>query len=125
MCLPMRPHGCGHFSERLATGRKKSRVHVSGSSDDRRITLRGELDLADKKALSALFDSVDRTAHVVLDLSDVTYMDSTILGCLVHLRKRLAEHGGDLRLFGVNPNILRLLTVAGLDRVFDIAEIGD
>lgn len=77
--------------------------------------------MADKEALTASLQAAETADLVILDLTDVTYVDSTILGCFVHLRKRVLAHGGSVRLIGVRPNIYRLLETTGLDRVFGVS----
>lgn len=115
------PFGKAHFGLRaFLHGRKNSRVHMTGNPTEERIALCGELDLADKEALTASLRAAETADLVILDLTDVTYVDSTILGCFVHLRTRVAAHGGSVRLIGVRPNIFRLLETTGLDRVFGI-----
>jgi anti-sigma B factor antagonist len=56
--------------------------------------------------------------HVVLDASDVTFLDSTGLGVLVGGLKRLRAHGGSLALAGSRANVARIFNVTGLDRPF-------
>jgi anti-sigma B factor antagonist len=47
-------------------------------------------------------------------------MDSTGLGVLVSCLKRAKEHQGDLSLVCTSPQILRVLAITGLDRVFQV-----
>lgn len=54
---------------------------------------------------------------VVLDLSAVDFMDSTGLGCVVAVMKRL-QPGGDLRLVGVGERVSAVLRLTRLDAVF-------
>ena len=53
-----------------------------------------------------------------LDLSTVSYLDSSGLGMLVLLRKRLARRGAGVTLFDVQPNVRRVLEITGLNRAF-------
>ena len=57
---------------------------------------------------------------LVLDLSAVGFMDSTALGVLVGADKRLRTLDGHLRLVVTSPMSLRVLTMTGLDRVFEV-----
>jgi anti-anti-sigma factor len=49
-------------------------------------------------------------------------MDSTALGMLVHLAKRLEERGGKLTLVISHPPIHKLFSITALDRHFTICE---
>jgi len=54
---------------------------------------------------------------VVLDLRHVQFVDSTGLGCIVAVQKRITPHGR-LRLANVGPRVAALLRLTGLERVF-------
>jgi anti-sigma B factor antagonist len=82
----------------------------------------GELDLHTSPPLrDHLLDlirgGVDRLA---LDLTKVDFMDSSSLGSLVTCLKRVRERDGRLVLVGVGGTPMKVLTLTGLDRVFDI-----
>jgi anti-sigma B factor antagonist len=57
---------------------------------------------------------------VVVDLTRVTFIDSTTLGVLVGAVKRLRPLGGSLELVCDDQNILKIFEITGLDRVFTI-----
>ncbi|HXW51327.1 MAG TPA: STAS domain-containing protein [Candidatus Acidoferrales bacterium] len=56
----------------------------------------------------------------IIDLSSVEQLDSPTLAELIRARRNLAEVGGMVALVAAQPSILRLLTVAGLDRIFTV-----
>jgi len=58
--------------------------------------------------------------HVVLDMSNIQYLTSTVLGHLLVLHKRLAAGGGRLTLDNPRPAVREVLHVTMLDQVFDI-----
>lgn len=58
--------------------------------------------------------------QITLDLDNIQYLTSTILGHLVSLHKRLAMGGGHLRLDNVKPAVLEVLRVTQLEQVLDI-----
>jgi anti-anti-sigma factor len=61
----------------------------------------------------------DRSVH--LDLSTVSYLDSSGLGMLVLLRKRLARCGAVVTLVDIQPQVRRMLDITGLNRAFHFA----
>jgi anti-anti-sigma factor len=86
------------------------------------IDLEGEFDLHtapqfERRALEALGRGAE---EIVVDLSGVSFIDSTTLGILMRTRKRLAPLRGRLLLVCSDKNILRLLEITALDRMFEI-----
>jgi anti-anti-sigma factor len=65
-----------------------------------------------------------RPDRLVVDLSDCSFVDASALAVLLDLHRRLSRTGGVLTLSGVRPRVLRLLSLTGLRRVFDLAENG-
>jgi anti-sigma B factor antagonist len=82
---------------------------------------RGEVDLyaapAFRTELLSVIDSGAR--NVIVDLSETTFIDSTALGVLLAIRKRLSS-GTMISIVSADRNILRSLEITGLDRVFRI-----
>jgi anti-sigma B factor antagonist len=54
---------------------------------------------------------------VLMDISQVTFIDSTGLGALVAIRKRLGD-GGVLAICGAQPLMLELFQLTRLDKIF-------
>jgi anti-anti-sigma factor len=89
-------------------------------SPARRVELEGEYDLARKDEIAKEFGSIDGESTVIVDLSKVTYLDSTLLREIALLRvKKLDRH---ITLVGASENLRRLFKIAGLDRIIDKIE---
>ena len=58
--------------------------------------------------------------HVLLNLSDVPYLDSSGVGELVSVFITVRNHGGILKLTGASGRVAELLAVAKLDTVFEM-----
>ena len=58
--------------------------------------------------------------HLVVDLGDVSFMDSTGLGVLVGRLKLARVNDGTLRLVCSSERILKVFSITGLDKVFQI-----
>lgn len=85
------------------------------------VSVSGELDLATAPSLKwSLLDSLKagRTCLLV-DLSKVTFIDSTALSVLVGVHRRLGEEA-QMAVVCTNPNVLRIFEVAGLKVAFEI-----
>jgi len=80
------------------------------------VELDGEYDLARKDELTAIFASITNGAPVTIDMTRVTYVDSSFLNELATIRARL--NGRPVTLIGVQPNIARVLQITKLDRFF-------
>jgi anti-sigma B factor antagonist len=83
------------------------------------VTVSGEIDLYTAERLQRGVreaTSVGADA-VLLDLSDVGFIDSTALGVIVQETKRLEGRGPALILVTNDPRTVRVLEVTGLDRV--------
>jgi anti-sigma B factor antagonist len=88
------------------------------------VAVRGEADLHVAGELGdRLSIAMDGGAtSIVLDLTEVTFVDSMTLGTLVANAKRARANGGELRLVVTGAPIRRILEVTLLDRVFPIDE---
>ncbi len=57
-----------------------------------------------------------------LDLSLMTFLDSSGLGTLISLHKTLRSRNGTVRLLKPAPNVLQVLSLTRLDRIFEISK---
>jgi anti-sigma B factor antagonist len=88
------------------------------------VALRGELDVATvgrlRAALSPIIDDTSAKL-VVVDLVEVTFIDSTGLMTLLNALRRLVRRDARLVLACSNPTVLRLFEATRTDATFDIA----
>ena len=86
------------------------------------IAVGGEVDLYSAPELKMqILDAIERgKSHIVVDLSNATFIDSTTLGVLVGARKRLRESEGTLAVVCPDPDKIALFEMTGLDRVFSL-----
>ena len=61
-----------------------------------------------------------RPQTVILDFSDVTFMDSSGIGLVMGRYKLLNEFGGELEVTGLSNNSYKVMRLAGLDRIASI-----
>jgi anti-sigma B factor antagonist len=102
----------------VATTRLEDGTHV--------LAVRGELDLYSTPQLTAELDAIagERT-NVVVDLSEVSFMDSTALGAILLASRRLRDAERRLALVSPVPGTTKLLTMVGIDRVVPVVESRD
>ena len=86
------------------------------------VTVSGEVDVYSAPALKDKVLELVGSGHhtLIVDLGDVTFLDSTGLGVLVEARTATAEAGGLLPVVCTQQRILKLFTITGLDGVFSI-----
>lgn len=58
--------------------------------------------------------------HVIVDMEAVSFIDSSGLGVLVGALRRVRERGGDVHIVCSHDNILKVLRITGLDKVFPL-----
>jgi len=88
------------------------------------VIVSGEVDTTTVADLHAVFDQlVARGAqNYVIDLGDVSFMDSSGLAALAGLYKRIRIGQGDVRLCNLRGEMRRIIELTRFDRVFDIFE---
>jgi len=86
------------------------------------VALRGEVDFGSAPRLreALVKRAVDGDRHVVLDLSDVDFLDSTGLGVLVGALKRFRTVGGDLYMVVTTHRIRAVFELTGLTAAFPV-----
>ena len=106
--------------------RKPPVLGVEENADAHVIRLGGELDLYNADAVrEALFTACDGgPERVVVDLSEVEFMDSTALGVLIEARTKLPNRKAFL-LASAGLETRRALHISGLDRHFSVHDSVD
>ena len=84
------------------------------------VSLEGQIDLhVSPKVAESLASLIKhRLSPVVVDLSDVTYIDSSGLAVLINGAQNVETYGGKFMLAGVQPDVQSILEVAGLSQFF-------
>lgn len=109
----------------LGTTTEVARVELSVSKHgDNAVPVIGVSGEVDVYAAPALLEGLTELLHegqsVVVDLTEVVFLDSTGLGALVAARTTATERGAALPLVCTHQRILKLFMITGLDGVFSI-----
>jgi anti-anti-sigma factor len=81
--------------------------------------LRGEVDLTTAPILEeAMRRAINRGRHIVLDLSDLTYIASAGLHVFFNGYERLNGRRKRILLAAPSPSVRKILEIVGLHRVF-------
>ncbi len=97
-------------------------VVAHSDSDHAVVAVTGEIDMATAPRLRDTLESlVDEGCRwLVVDLSRVTFCDSSGLAVLLVARKELHQHGGTIRLVGPAAPVARMFQISGMTKVFSI-----
>src|SRR5574337_782235 len=81
------------------------------------LPLDGEIDLHVSPAVAeTLRTMTDRKpAHLTVDLSHVTYMDSSGLAVLIEAMQNVQKYGGKFAVTGLNSDVMTIFEIARLD----------
>ena len=87
------------------------------------VAFEGDVDLEHSpKAREVLLDAIAQGKNTFVDMSGVTYIDSSGVASLVEAFQRTRDENSTFALVAVSPAALRVLQLARLDKVFTIHE---
>ncbi len=73
-----------------------------------------------RNQVSAWWESHAELKHIVVDLGGVSFMDSSGLGAMIGLLKRVAARGGDVKLARPRPSVKLVLEITRANKIFAI-----
>lgn len=86
------------------------------------ISIEGEVDIYNsnefKKELSELIQS--NPADIYINCEKLEYIDSTGLGALVSVLKKVKQYNGDMHLSNLKANVAKIFKITDLNKVFII-----
>lgn len=87
------------------------------------LKVEGQLIVGNRQELKGMVqDGLDRGERkFVIDCTQTGYIDSSGLGALVSLSKKVREQGGELRIAGLNEDLRALFELTKLDTLFHIS----
>ncbi|HWN20077.1 MAG TPA: STAS domain-containing protein [Gemmatimonadales bacterium] len=97
---------------------------TKGSSGVVVVQVEGQLIVGNRHELKDLVQAALEKGErrLLVDFSRTGYIDSSGLGALVSISKRIREMGGELRLSGLNDDLRSLFELTKLDTLFAITE---
>ena len=84
--------------------------------------IEGELDMNSAPMVRAQLAAAiaQKAPRLLLDLSALTYIDSSGLALFIESLQRIQDYGGRLVLFGLRDSVRRIFEIARLDQVFQL-----
>jgi anti-sigma B factor antagonist len=88
------------------------------------VDVEGQLIVGNRQELKQkVLDELEKgDRKFLIDFAQTGYIDSSGLGVLVSLSKKIREHGGELRLANLNDDLQTLFELTKLDTLFQISE---
>src|SRR5882757_720305 len=86
------------------------------------LPLKGEIDLHVSPSITASLNAMiaKKPEHLVVDLSDVSYIDSAGLAALIEAMQKVEDYGGKFALAGLQETVRSIFEISRLDQVFQI-----
>ena len=91
------------------------------------VDVEGQLIVGNRQELKQkVLDALEEGSRkFIIDFSKTGYIDSSGLGVLVSLSKKIREQGGELRLAGLNADLQTLFELTKLDTLFSITRTAE
>jgi anti-sigma B factor antagonist len=86
------------------------------------LKLKGEIDLHVSPTVTASLNEMieKKPERLVVDLSQVSYMDSAGLAVLIEAMQKVEAYGGKFMLAGLQETVRSIFEISRLDQVFQI-----
>ena len=86
------------------------------------LALEGEIDLHRLPEIKETLEPLvaQQTPRILIDLTKVTYIDSSGLAAFIETMQRIASYGGKFALFGLGESVRAIFEIARLDQIFRI-----
>jgi anti-sigma B factor antagonist len=105
----------------------KVNIKNAGKSDIKIFEIEGEIDVYTSMDLKKEFNTVIDSGKnkLIVNLSNVSYMDSSGLGILVAILKKSKQENGNMKLIKLTPGIKKIFDLTKLTKFFEIFEEED
>lgn len=88
------------------------------------LDISGEVDLYYASAIVKMINKFceDKTQNIIINLKDVTYIDSSGIGALISSLLRFKEHKKEMKIINVFAAVKKVFELTNLTSIFDIYE---
>lgn len=107
--------------------REVIKMQVKAKSADRKLQLQlaGEIDHhAARQLMQRIAREIELALplEVVLDFSGVTFMDSSGIAVALHTAQQMKRLGGKMRIFNTTPQVKKVFTAAGIQKMIGMED---
>jgi anti-anti-sigma factor len=112
---------------RISTGERDMSFAIKKQGEIVVVDVEGQLIVGNRQELKQrVLDELEKGERkFLIDFSQTGYIDSSGLGVLVSLSKKIREQGGELRLAGLNADLQTLFELTKLDTLFAITKTAE
>lgn len=102
----------------------KIRYLFSERADRWEVKIMGEVDIHSSQEVKEKLNTIlnEKEKSMIINAEELDYIDSTGLGMLIGIVKRLKEKDLDLTLVRLQPSVLKLFQITGLDKVIELRD---
>ena len=102
----------------------KIRYLFSERADRWEVKIMGEVDIHSSQEVKEKLNTIlnEKEKNMIINAEELDYIDSTGLGMLIGIVKRLKEKNLDLTLVRLQPSVLKLFQITGLDKVIELRD---
>ena len=95
-----------------------SKSHIEIGEGWARLKLKGEIDMSTLSGSDEVVERllVESPKKVMVDLTEVDFMDSSGIGVIALLVRKLRENDGSVEVWNARPIVVRAIETCGLDR---------
>jgi anti-sigma B factor antagonist len=113
--------GAHQYAVQGVSGDEQASFFLEGMDGCMVVFAVGEIDLATSATLrEVMLEALESGRHLVVDLSAVTFLDSTGLGVLIHTQKRIAATHKSMSLVGPTGMIAKVLRITRIDEAIPV-----
>ncbi len=100
----------------------KIRYLFSERADRWEVKIMGEVDIHSSQEVKEKLAEIlnEKEKSMIINAEELDYIDSTGLGMLIGIVKRLKEKDLSLTLVKLQPSVLKLFQITGLDKVIEL-----
>lgn len=84
------------------------------------VIVKGEIDIYNSTGVKDVLSNLiqEHPCDVILDCSELDYIDSTGLGALVAIVKKVKSYQGNIHISNLKPSVAKVFHITNLDKVF-------
>ncbi|WP_102345700.1 anti-sigma F factor antagonist [Bacillus sp. Marseille-P3661] len=100
-------------------------IHLETKNNVLLIRLTGELDHHTAEELRTKVTNAiekNKIVHIVLNLEELTFMDSSGLGVILGRYKQIQSQGGEMLVCSISPAVKRLFEMSGLFKIIRLVD---
>lgn len=94
--------------------------HYDDQKNQWEICIQGEIDIYNSTSVKDILSNLiqEHPCDIMIDCTDLEYIDSTGLGALVSTVKKVKSYDGNIHISNLTPSVAKVFHITNLDKVF-------